>query len=82
MRLRWPGAGSPVDLDTLTPREPEVLTLIAHGRSNAEIGVALFLSEPTIKTHVTRILAKPQLRDRVQAVVFAYESGLIQPGIH
>ena len=64
------------------PRELEVLTRIAHGRSNAEIGAALFLSEPTIKTHVTRILAKLQLRDRVQAVVVAYESGLIQPGIH
>jgi DNA-binding NarL/FixJ family response regulator len=75
-------AGSPAGLDTLTPRELEVLTRIAHGRSNAEIGAALFLSEPTIKTHVTRILAKLQLRDRVQAVVVAYESGLIQPGIH
>ena len=64
------------------PRELEVLTRIAHGRSNAEIGAALFLSEPTIKTHVTRILAKLQLRDRVQAVVVAYESGPIQPGIH
>lgn len=82
VRRPRPGAGSPAGLDTLTPRELEVLTRIAHGRSNAEIGVALFLSEPTIKTHVTRILAKPQLRDRVQAVVFAYESGLIQPGIH
>ena len=78
-----PGAGvTQPGLDTLTPRELEVLTRIAHGRSNAEIGAALFLSEPTIKTHVTRILAKLQLRDRVQAVVVAYESGLIQPGIH
>ena len=76
------GAGSPARPGHAHPRELEVLTLIAHGRSNAEIGAALFLSEPTIKTHVTRILAKLQLRDRVQAVVFAYESGLIQPGIH
>jgi DNA-binding NarL/FixJ family response regulator len=72
----------PAGLDTLTPREPEVLTPIAHGRANAEIGAALFLSEPAVKTHVTRILAKLQLRDRVQAVVVAYQSGLIQPGIH
>jgi len=82
--VRRPTARSwrPAGLDTLTPRELEVLTRIAHGRSNAEIGAALFLSEPTIKTHVTRILAKLQLRDRVQAVVVACESGLIQPGIH
>lgn len=82
VRRPRPGADSPAGLDTLTPRGLEVLTRIAHGRSNAEIGAALFLSEPTIKTHVTRILAKLQLRDGVQAVVVAYESGLIQPGIH
>jgi DNA-binding NarL/FixJ family response regulator len=64
----------------LTERELEVMTLIARGMSNAEIGGELFLSGATVKTHVTRILGKLGLRDRVQAVVLAYESGLIEPG--
>jgi DNA-binding NarL/FixJ family response regulator len=67
-------------LNALTDREREVLHLIAQGLSNTEIATALFISEPTTKTHVGRILQKLHLRDRVQAVVFGYETGLVTPG--
>lgn len=69
-------------LDRLTEREREVVTAVARGATNAEIGAALFIGEATVKSHVSSVLTKIGLRDRAQIVVFAYESGLIEPGDH
>ena len=78
---RRPAASArPEALAALSPRELEVLRLVARGLSNTEIAGELFLGDATVKTHVSRILQKLALRDRVQAVVVAYESGLLQPG--
>ena len=74
------GPSTSTDLDRLTPREAEVLRLMARGLSNGEIAEALVVTEHTAKTHVAHILDKLDLRDRVQAVVMAYETGLVKPG--
>jgi DNA-binding NarL/FixJ family response regulator len=75
------GRSAPAELEELTPRELEVFQLIARGMSNAEIAADLIVSETTVKTHVARVLMKLGVRDRVQAVVLAYESGVVAPGV-
>ena len=74
-------AADPPELSQLTAREREILIQVATGRSNAEIAEELVLAETTVKTHVSRVLTKLALRDRVQAVVYAYENGLVRPGL-
>ena len=76
-----PASTTPLELAGLTPREVEVLTLIGRGRSNADIAAEFVVAETTVKTHVAHILAKLSLNDRAQAVIAAYETGLIRPGM-
>jgi DNA-binding NarL/FixJ family response regulator len=75
-----PGTRRPPELDLLTDREVEILVLVARGLANSEIAGSLYISQATVKTHVSRILTKLRLRDRAQAVVVAYEAGLVRPG--
>ena len=76
---RLPEPAPPKELDELTGREREIFRLIANGLSNAEIGRELYISETTVKTHVTHVFQKLNVRDRVQAVVLAYQTGIVGP---
>ena len=78
-----PGGDDPAPpaLESLTERELEILTLLASGLSNAELGAKLYLSEPTIKTHLSSIFRKLGVRDRVQAVIAAFDAGLVEPAV-
>ena len=82
--IRRPTSSSveaPTTLDALTPRENEVLVAVARGLSNAEIAATLFMSQATVKTHVSHLLAKLHARDRTQLVMVAYEAGVVTPGV-